>query len=125
LARSPGATGTGKTLLATTFLAKGAAQGERVLLFAIEESRDQLFRNATGWGVDFEEYEQSGRMRVICSYPEAASLEDQLILMKHEIESFKPQRVAINSLSALERVSTFKGFREFVIGLTSFIKHSS
>jgi circadian clock protein KaiC len=31
--------------------------------------------------------------------------------------------VAIDSLSALERVSTVKGFREFVIGLTSFIKH--
>ena len=40
-----------------------------------------------------------------------------------EIERFRPQRVAIDSLSALERVSTIKGFREFVIGLTSFIKH--
>ena len=29
----------------------------------------------------------------------------------------------MDSLSALERVSTIKGFREFVIGLTSFIKH--
>lgn len=118
-----GATGTGKTLMATTFLAAGAAQGDRVLLFAFEESRDQLFRNATGWGFDFEEYEQTGQMRVVCHYPEAASLEDQLIMMKNEIQSFRPQRVAIDSLSALERVSTMKGFREFVIGLTSFIKH--
>lgn len=118
-----GATGTGKTLMATTFLAAGAAQGERVLLFAFEESRDQLFRNATGWGFDFEAYEQHGQMRVVCNYPEAASLEDQLIMMKDEIETFRPQRVAIDSLSALERVSTMKGFREFVIGLTSFIKH--
>jgi circadian clock protein KaiC len=30
--------------------------------------------------------------------------------------------VAIDSLSALERVGTMRGFREFVIGLTSFIK---
>ncbi|NER98910.1 MAG: circadian clock protein KaiC, partial [Symploca sp. SIO1B1] len=35
---------------------------------------------------------------------------------------FKPNRVAVDSLSALERVSTEKGFREFVISLTSFIK---
>jgi circadian clock protein KaiC len=118
-----GATGTGKTLMASTFLASGAAQGERVLLFAFEESRDQLFRNATGWGFDFETFEQNGQMRVVCSYPEASSLEDQLIIMKKEIESFQPQRVAVDSLSALERVSTMKGFREFVIGLTSFIKH--
>ena len=31
--------------------------------------------------------------------------------------------MAVDSLSALERVGTSKGFREFVIGLTSFIKH--
>ena len=38
------------------------------------------------------------------------------------MEEFKPNRVAIDSLSALERVSTTKGFREFVISMTSFIK---
>ncbi len=39
------------------------------------------------------------------------------------IEEFKPSRVALDSLSALERVGHDQGFREFVIGLTSFIKH--
>ena len=42
--------------------------------------------------------------------------------MKETIEAFQPHRVAVDSLSALERVSSYKGFREFVIGLTSFIK---
>jgi circadian clock protein KaiC len=44
-------------------------------------------------------------------------------LIKDTIRDFKPQRVVVDSLSALERVSTTKGFREFVIALTSFIKH--
>src|SRR5207253_4975368 len=35
---------------------------------------------------------------------------------------FQPQRVALDSLSALERVGSIKAFREFVIGVTSFIK---
>lgn len=118
-----GATGTGKTLLATEFMAGGAAQGERCLLFAFEESREQLFRNATGWGIDFEQMENDGKLMVVCAYPEVAGLEDHLINMKKAIEIFKPNRVAVDSLSALERVSTMKGFREFVIGLTSFIKH--
>jgi circadian clock protein KaiC len=39
------------------------------------------------------------------------------------IDEFKPTRVALDSLSALERVGTIKAFREFVIGITSFIKH--
>ncbi len=118
-----GATGTGKTLMVTEFIAGGVNQDERCILFAFEESREQLFRNASGWGVDFERMEQDGKLKVICEYPEVASLEDRLIEMKAVIEEFKPNRVAIDSLSALERVATIKGFREFVISLTSFIKH--
>lgn len=118
-----GATGTGKTLITTGFMAGGAEQGERNLMFAFEESRDQLFRNATGWGVDYEKMENDGILKVVCAYPETQSLEDHLLDMKKVIQEFKPNRVAIDSLSALERVSSLRGFREFVIGLTSFIKH--
>lgn len=118
-----GATGNGKTLTVAHFIDGGAAQGERCLLFAFEESREQLSRNAKGWGIGFEEMEEGGLLKVICEYPEVMSLEDHLITMKRAIAKFKPARVAVDSLSALERVSTIKSFREFVIGLTSFIKH--
>ena len=118
-----GPTGTGKTLLTTEFLAAGCQQSERCLLFAFEESREQLFRNAAGWGIDFAQMERAGLLRVFCEYPEAAAIEDHLIRIKKEIVEFSPDRVAIDSLSALERVAAEKSFREFVIGLTSFIKH--
>jgi circadian clock protein KaiC len=118
-----GATGTGKTLLATKFLAGGAAQGEKGLMFAFEESRDQLFRNALGWGDDFEALEREGKLKIICAYPEASTLEEHLIDIKAAVEDFGPNRVAVDSLSALERGSTVKGYREFIIALTSFVKH--
>lgn len=118
-----GATGNGKTLMVTEFIGGGASSGERCLLLAFEESREQLFRNATGWGIDFESMERDGKLRVVCEYPETAGLEDHLIRIKGSIEDFQPNRLAVDSLSALERVSTIKGFREFVIGLTSFVKH--
>jgi circadian clock protein KaiC len=118
-----GATGTGKTLTATEFMAGGIEEGEKCLLFAFEESREQLFRNAGGWGIDFEQMEKEGKLLVVCEYPETAGLEDHLIHLKSVISQFRPNRVAIDSLSALERISTLKGFREFIIGLTSFIKH--
>lgn len=118
-----GATGTGKTLTVTQFLEGGARADERCLFFAFEESREQLFRNAEGWGIDFERMEKDGKLRVVCDYPEVRGLEDHLIRMKTLIEEFKPHRVAIDSLSALERIGSTKGFREFVIGITSFIKH--
>lgn len=118
-----GATGTGKTLMVTHFVAGAAAAGERCLLLAYEESREQLGRNAIGWGVDFDALEKEGKLKVVCEYPEAASLEDHLIHIKEQIDTFKPARVALDSVSALERISTIRGFREFVLAVTSFIKH--
>lgn len=117
-----GATGTGKTLTVTHFLKGGARAGERCLLLAFEESREQLFRNAIGWGIDFEQMEKDGLLRVMCDYPEVMNLEDWLINIQTVVDEFKPARVALDSLSALERVGTVKAFREFVIGLTSYIK---
>lgn len=118
-----GATGTGKTLTVTQFLQGGATNGEKCLLLAFEESRDQLVRNATGWGFDFEKMERDGMLRVVCDYPDLSGLEDWLVTIQRTINDFGPQRVALDSLSALENVGTLKAFREFVIGLTSFIKH--
>jgi circadian clock protein KaiC len=117
-----GATGTGKTLLGTHFLAGGVAAGERALLLGFEESRGQLFRNALGWGVDFEAMEEAGLLKVVCLYPEAQSLPDHLLTVRSLVEEFKPDRIAIDSLSALERVAPETGFREFLISLTSYIK---
>ena len=117
-----GATGTGKTLLVTQFIAGGCAAGERCLLFAFEESKDQLFRNAAAWGFDFASLEASGRLKVVNRYPHAMAMEDHLVEMQQLIAEFKPNRVAVDSLSALERVSSLRSFREFVISLTSYLK---
>ncbi len=117
-----GATGCGKTLSVTTFLDDGSKRGEKTLVFAFEESREQLLRNAIGWGKDFRKWEDEGLLKIVCAYPETLGLDDHLLRMKREIEAFGARRVAVDSLSAMERVSTGKSFREFVIGLTSFIK---
>ncbi len=117
-----GATGTGKTLLVTQFMAGGFQAGERCLLFAFEESKDQLFRNAAAWGYDFAAMEKDERLKVVNRYPHAMAMEDHLVEMQQIITDFKPTRVAVDSLSALERVSSVRTFREFVIALTSFLK---
>lgn len=118
-----GATGTGKTLLVTEFIDGGASRGQRSLIISFEESRAQLARNAVGWGRDFDELEASGMLRVECVYPEVKSLEDHLVAIKKIVEEYNPERLAIDSLSALERIAPARSFREFLIGLTSFIKH--
>ncbi|HHP7245289.1 MAG TPA: circadian clock protein KaiC [Elainellaceae cyanobacterium] len=117
-----GATGTGKTLLVSKFLQDGCRINERALLFAYEESRAQLSRNAYSWGINFEELEQQGLLKIICAYPESAGLEDHLQIIKSEIADFKPSRIAIDSLSALDRGVSNNAFRQFVIGVTGFAK---
>lgn len=117
-----GATGTGKTLLASKFLQEGCLQGERTILFAYEESRAQLSRNASSWGMNFEEMERRGLLKLLCAYPESAGLEDHLQTIKSEIEAFKPSRIVIDSLSALARGVTNNAFRQFVIGITGYAK---
>lgn len=117
-----GPTGGGKTLVATTFAAEGCRRQERVLLLAYEESRAQLLRNAQSWGLDFQKWEEDGLLRVMCQYPEAMGLEDHLLLIQREIEDFRPQRLIMDSVSAMERMGSVRYFREFVIGLTSYAK---
>jgi circadian clock protein KaiC len=117
-----GATGTGKTLLVTQFMAGGFDRKEKCLLFAFEESRDQLVRNAAAWGMDFAKMEKKGRLKIVVQYPHAMPMEDHLVRMRDIIDEFRPNRVAIDSLSALERVFTIRSFREFVISLTSLLK---
>ncbi len=75
-----------------------------------------------GWGVDFDPMANEGMLKIVCRYPETTGLENHLIKMKEIIQDFQPNRVAVDSLFALERVSSLKGFREFIIALTSFIK---
>lgn len=117
-----GAAGTGKTLLMTSFVAAGVRMGERCLLFAFEERREQLFRNARGWGVDFAAMERAGLLKIVAVYPEVATLEDHLVAISAQIEAYRPTRVAVDSLSALERVGTIDGFRKFIVSLSALLK---
>jgi circadian clock protein KaiC len=61
-------------------------------------------------------------LRLDSRYPERTGLEDLLVDMRHEVESFRPARLVVDSLSVLDRVSSGASFREFVVGMTSLIK---
>ena len=117
-----GSTGTGKTLTVTQFLNAGVQRGENVVLVALEENRQQLKRNARNWGFDYDSAEDNGLLTMVCRYPERMGLEDHLVQIRRVVEEVNPTRVAIDSMSAIERISTPKSFREFVIGLTGFFK---
>lgn len=117
-----GPTGSGKSLVTAQFTNGGALNGERTLLHSFEEGRDQLLRNAEEWGIDFAGLEDKGNLVIVAEAPETHSLEDHLLRLKEGIEEFKPDRVAIDSLTALQRISTVRTFREYLLGLAFHIK---
>jgi circadian clock protein KaiC len=118
-----GPTGGGKTLMATTFASAACRNNERVLFLAFEESHDQLLRNAEGWNVEFERWEKDGLLRILCQYPEGMGVEDHLVTVRRHLEDYRPNRLIVDSISAIERVANIRNFREFIIGLTSIAKH--
>lgn len=117
-----GPTGSGKTLICATFVEEACKNREKIIIFAYEESCQQLMRNASSWGIDFKKWEAQGLLRIICLYPETQGLEEHLFTIRSEVNKFKPTRLIMDSVSALERVSSVHNFREFILGLTSFIK---
>jgi circadian clock protein KaiC len=112
-----GQTGTGKTLLALSMLDGSLQKGEKCLMFNFEESREQILQKARTWCMDLILPEKNGNLRLICKYPETEGIEDLIVEMKTEILSFKPDRIFIDSISALERITTKLTFRESLINL--------
>ena len=117
-----GPSGTGKTLLALEFLASAAARGERGLLLAYEESPEQIGRNAVGAGRAYDRLREDGSLRVVSLYPEEASLEDHLLEIKQVVGDYAPERLVVDSITALQRAGSAAAFRDFVVGLTSYAK---
>jgi circadian clock protein KaiC len=117
-----GATGTGKTLIGLQFMVAGIAAGERVLYLSFEESQWQLERNAAAWGMDLRTPERAELLTVISRYPARLGLEDLLVEIKHTVEEFQPTRLVLDSMTAVEHNSPPKGFREFSVGLSGYLK---
>lgn len=117
-----GPTGSGKTLTALRFAAAAVDAGERCLYYSFDERREQLSRNAAGWGLDLDAMEASGLLEVICDYPEVASLEDHFLRLRRAIDEFAPQRLVIDTLSALERIVSARGLLDFVLTLGGLLR---
>lgn len=59
-----GASGTGKSLLALSFLVEGARKGEPGVFFTLEETREQLIEMGAGRGWPLDQLEQQKLLRI-------------------------------------------------------------
>lgn len=96
-----GAPGTGKSSIASSFVDAACRRGERAILFAYEESQDQILRNMRSIGVDLSPWIKKGLLRIHASRPTLQGLEQHLLAMHDLVNSFNPQVVAVDPISNL------------------------
>ena len=117
-----GASGTGKTVSGMSFIMAGALKGERGIYIAFEESDEQLYRNAESFGWDLRKHVESGLVRLFCAVPEELKSEEHFKRIRDIIEESQVSRFVLDSLSAMERIYPPDRFREFTIGLNTYLK---
>lgn len=117
-----GSSGSGKSLVSLQFLQQGLKDRRKGILVSFEESRDQILRNAKGFGWDLEGFEKQGLLRIITAYPEQKYLEEHISQIKSDVEAFDARLVVVDSLSSLGNVFLEDSLRDFVSRLNAFLK---
>jgi circadian clock protein KaiC len=100
-----GAPGTGKTTLGLEFIYRGAVDfDEPGLIISFELSPQKLLRDAHGFGWDFEQLEQGGKLRIIYTSPLVLlqELQSREGLLMAEMERIGAKRVLIDGLTPLK-----------------------
>ena len=120
-----GPSGSGKTTLAGMYARAGALRGERVIYYGFEETKPILMRNFAKVGLPLKELEAAGNLKVECRYPEATSPEDLLVQLRSGLADFKPSLIVVDSISSIEHSTSARGFRQFMVGLSSIIREHS
>jgi circadian clock protein KaiC len=117
-----GTAGTGKTSVAAMLARAACGRGEKCLLFAYEESTNQIVRNMHSIGISLERYIADGRLRVMPSRPTAHGLEMHLVAMHKAVLGFKPTLVIIDPITNLITVGTSPETRSMMTRLIDFLK---
>jgi circadian clock protein KaiC len=96
-----GPEGTGKTSIATRFVAEACRRGEPSLLFSFEESEAQLQRNMLSIGVDLEPAIRKGLLQVHAARPTMQGLEAHLVAIHRLLAEFAPKNVVLDPINGL------------------------
>lgn len=141
-----GGPGSGKTIFCLQTLAHAAERGEKCLYVSFEESEDRLVSHMEGFGWDPEKLQESGNLMIkrLDPFKISRSVEGLLAKARGELlidmdeipelipEGFRPDRIVLDSLTALAAafVEREEGYRIYIeqlfryferMGLTSFL----
>jgi circadian clock protein KaiC len=117
-----GPSGSGKSVLATQFIAAGVRQGEPGVIAIFEEHPKDYLRRAQSLGQNLEQMEREGSVKILYLRPLDLSPDEMLHEIRTAVQQIGAKRVVIDSLSGFELAlaSTFRtDFRESMYRLVS------
>lgn len=114
-----GASGTGKTTLASTFARAACERGERVLYISFEESAEGIVSAMMSSQTDLRPAIRSGLLRTLTAMPEAMGAEEHLVRIIDVLVEFSPQHVILDAISAARRFGGERAGFDFLVRLIS------
>ena len=105
-----GSSGTGKSLLATQFIAAGLRQGEPGIVAVFEERPEEYAARATSFGLDLDTPIKEGSLKVIYLRPLDLSVDETMQEILDAIKETGAKRLVIDSLAGFE-MALAPGFR--------------
>jgi circadian clock protein KaiC len=117
-----GATGTGKTSIASTFVRSACQEGQKVLYVNYEESQEGMIQGMLSLGIDLRPAVEDASLQILSVMPESLGIEEQLFLVIRAIRRFKPQHFVIDAVSACTRIAGETAAFDFVMRLVDVCK---
>jgi circadian clock protein KaiC len=106
-----GASGTGKSVLATQFIDEGTRQGEPGIVAVFEERPEAYTERADGLGLDLETPQKEGKLLILYLRPLDLSVDETMHAILDAVQKIGAKRLVIDSLAGFE-MALSPGFRE-------------
>lgn len=117
-----GSPGTGKSSVGAKFVDTACRRGERVLLFAYEESSAQIVRNMGSIGIDLDLWVKKGLLQIHSSRPTLHGMEQHLLMMHDAVSAFQPSVVVVDPISNLSLDHATSEVKPTLMRLIDFLK---
>jgi circadian clock protein KaiC len=106
-----GSSGTGKSVLATEFIAEGIAQGEPGIVAVFEERPQAYADRASSFGLDLETPQKEGKLLMLYLRPLDLSVDETMHEILDAVQKIGAKRLVIDSLAGFE-MALSPGFSE-------------
>ena len=105
-----GSSGTGKSLLATQFIAAGIREGQPGIVAVFEERPEEYAARASGFGLHLDTAIEEGKLKIIYLRPLDLSVDETMQEILDAIKKTGAKRLVIDSLAGFE-MALAPGFR--------------